>query len=270
MTTTTSDRILREPKSDSRTGLRLHGHKIGDDAVRAFVAELIGTFVLVFAIISTAIAATLSEPIAGSSFGSLAIPLAGGFALVVVVASLGHISGAHVNPAVTIGLALNRRFPIKLVLAYLAAQFAGAVAAALAAWVLFGNKARSVASLGAPTPASGVGVGRVIAAEGIVTFILVLVILAVATDRRVPQGVAAVAIGLALSTAIFISGTITGAGVNPARALGPMIVSGRFTDWWAYLIAPVLGGASAATMYLLVLNDRSSMQPQDGRVNHKE
>jgi glycerol uptake facilitator-like aquaporin len=114
--------------------------------------------------------------------------------------------------------------------------------AALTACLLFGSN-----------PAAGVGTGRVFAAEGIVTFILVLVVLAVATDGCVPQGVTAVAIGFAWATAIFISGPITGAGVNPARALGPMIVAGKFTDWWVYLIAPIAGGACAATVYLRVL-----------------
>jgi MIP family channel proteins len=170
------------------------------------------------------------------------------------VASFGHLSGAHLNPAVTVGLVLNRRFPTKRVPGYLAAQLAGAIAAALAAWVLFGDRARSIASLGATLPASGVGIGRVFAAEGIVTFVLVLVVLAVATDRRVPQGVAAVAIGFALAAAIFISGPISGAAVNPARALGPMIVAGKFTDWWVYLIAPLAGGAIAATVFHILLD----------------
>ncbi len=253
MTLTTSKRLSTRPENRIRAASGLHGHRIGDHVVRSFAAELIGTFVLVLAIISTAIAATLAEPVAGASFNSLAVPIAGGFALVVVVAGFGHISGAHVNPAVTIGLALNRRFPGRLVATYLSAQFAGSVLAALTAWLLFGSKGRVVAGLGATVPAAGVGMGRVFAAEGIVTFILVLVVLAVATDGRVPQGVAAVAIGFALATAIFISGPITGAGVNPARAFGPMIVAGKFTDWWIYLIAPIAGGACAATVYLGVL-----------------
>ena len=107
MTISLSNRPLARPKSDGRVASGLHGHKIGGDAVRPFVAELTGTFVLAFAIISAAIAATLSRPLAGAPFDSLAVPMAGGFALVAVVASLGHISGAHVNPAVTIGPALN-------------------------------------------------------------------------------------------------------------------------------------------------------------------
>jgi glycerol uptake facilitator-like aquaporin len=134
--------------------LGLHGHRIGDNVIHSFTVELIGTFVLVLAIISTAIAATLAQAVAGAPFRSLAVPMAGGFALVVVVASFGHISGAHVNLAVTIGLALNRRSLGRLVVAYLSAQFAGSILAALTAWVLFGGNGRLAAGLGATVPAA--------------------------------------------------------------------------------------------------------------------
>ena len=98
-------------------------------------------------------------------------------------------------------------------------------------------------------PAIGVNPVRVFAAEAVVTFVLVLVIISVTTDSRVPHAVAAMAIGAALAAAILISGPISGAGVNPARAIGPMVLNGRFTDWWAYLTAPVIGGALAVTTY---------------------
>jgi aquaporin Z/aquaporin NIP len=177
------------------------------------------------------------------------VPAAGGLALAVLVASLGHISGAHLNPAVTLGLAANRRFPWAYVPVYAAAQFAGAIAAAAVTWGLYGSKARTLASLAATYPAAGVSGGRVFAAEGVVTFVLVLVIIAVATDSRVPRGLSALAIGAALAAAIVISGPVSGAGVNPARAIGPMILTGRFTDWWAYLTAPLIAGALAVALY---------------------
>jgi aquaporin Z/aquaporin NIP len=256
MTTTTASRHLStsaDPRSDA---VGLHGHGIGPHKVQAAAAELVGTFVLVLTIVSTAIAATLSRPVAGSPYDSLSVPLAGGFALVAIVASIGHLSGAHVNPAVTVGLALSRRFPWRHVPFYLGAQFAGGIVAAFAAWVLYGSRARSDAGLAATVPAAGIGGGRVFAAEAIVTFVLVGVVVAVATDSRVPQGVAAISVGFALAMAIFISGPISGAGVNPARALGPMIVAGKFTDWWAYLSAPLAGGAVAATFWALVNGTR--------------
>jgi Major intrinsic protein len=103
---------------------------------------------------------------------------------------------------------------------------------------LHGNQARAVAGLGATAPAAGVSAGGVLAAEAVGTFALVLVTVAVATDTRVPRGIAALAIGAALAVAIVISGPVSGAGVNPDRAIGPMIVAGQLSDWWAYLSAP--------------------------------
>jgi len=227
----------------------LHGHPLGRNMALAVTAEAVGTFVLVLAITSAAVAASLGRQVAGAPYGSLAVAAAGGLALAALAPSLGHISGAHLNPAVTLGLAVNGRFPWGYAPAYLAAQFAGAVGGAAVTWVLYGQQARTMASLGATYPAAGVSAGRVCAAEGVVTFVLVLVIISVATDSRVPRGVAAVAIGAALAAAIVISGPVSGAGVNPARAIGPMLLVGRFTDWWAYLAAPVVAGALAVTLY---------------------
>ena len=177
------------------------------------------------------------------------MPAAGGLALAIAVASLGHISGAHLNPAVTLGLAINGRFPWAYVPGYVIAQFAGAITAAAVTWGLYGDQARSIARLGATVPAAGVSAGRVLAAEAIVTFVLVLVVVAVATDPRVPRGIAAIAIGAALAVAVVIAGPVSGAGVNPARAIGPMILAGQFPDWWAYLVAPLAGGVLAVALY---------------------
>jgi MIP family channel proteins len=246
--------ISLSPRSGQRTAssdavVFLHGHQLERNLARAVTAEAAGTFVLVLAITSAAVAASLSRPVAGAPYGSLAVPVAGGLALAVAVAGLGHISGAHLNPAVTLGLAVNRRFPWAYVPGYVVAQFAGAIAAAAVTWGLYGDQARSIARLAAPVPAAGVSAGRVLAAEAVVTFVLVLVVVAVATDSRVPRGIAAVAIGAALGVAIVISGPVSGAGVNPARAIGPMILAGQFADWWAYLVAPVAGGVVAVALY---------------------
>jgi MIP family channel proteins len=242
------------PRSGQRTAtgdavVLLHGHQLERNLARAVTAEAAGTFVLVLAITSAAVAAALSRPVAGAPYGSLAVPVAGGLALAIGVVSVGHISGAHFNPAVTLGLAINGRFPWPYAPGYVVAQFAGAIAAAAVTWGLYGNQARAMAGLGAPVPGAGVSAGRVLAAEAIVTFVLVLAVMAVATDSRVPRGIAAVAIGAALAVAIVISGPVSGAGVNPARAIGPMILAGQFSDWWAYLVAPVAGGVVAVALY---------------------
>lgn len=244
-----SEQVLNTPVRRRNAVVLLHGHQLERNLARAVTAEAAGTFVLVLAITSTAVAATLSRAVAGAPYGSLAVPVAGGLALAIGVASVGYTSGAHLNPAVTLGLAVNRHFPWAYAPGYVIAQFAGATAAAAATWGLYGDQARSIAGLGAPVPAAGVSAGRVLAAEAVVTFVLVLVVVAVATDSRVPRGIAAVAIGAALSVAIMISGPVSGAGVNPVRAIGPMILAGQFSDWWAYLAAPLAGGAMAVALY---------------------
>lgn len=238
-----------QQNATSTTVVFLHGHELERNLARAVTAEAAGTFVLVLAITSAAVAATLARPVAGAPYGSLAVPVAGGLALAIAVAGLGHISGAHLNPAVTLGLAANRHFPWAYAPGYVIAQFAGAIAAAAVTLGLYGNQARSIAHLGAPAPAAGISAGRVAAAEAVVTFILVLVVVAVATDNRVPRGIAAIAIGAALAVAIVIAGPVSGAGVNPARAIGPMILAGQFADWWVYLAAPLAGGTIAVVLY---------------------
>jgi len=231
----------------------LHGHALDAHLARVVLAEVIGTFFLVLAIVAAVVAATLADPIAGTAYGSLSVPVAGGVALAVLAASLGPISGAHLNPAVTLALALNRKFPWTRVPVYVLAQFAGAIGAALTVWWFYGPDARSVAHLGAPGPAPGVDGWQVFGIEAVVTFVLVLVVVGVATGPRAQSSIAPLAIGSALAIAILISGPISGAGVNPARAIGPMIVAGTFTDWWIYLIAPVVGAGVAATLYIRFL-----------------
>ncbi|MEU8821339.1 aquaporin [Actinoplanes sp. NPDC048796] len=217
----------------------LHGHRIGAALLHSAVAELAGTFILVLGIITTAI--LLPFPV---------VPFAGAAALLIGVAAFGPVSGAHFNPAVTVALAVTGRFPWRQVPLYVVAQFAGALLAALAAWGVEGS--RTHGALGATAPATGVSGPRVLLVEALVTFILVLVIVAVATDRTVPRAGAALAIGTALGVAILISGPITGAGVNPARALGPMLIAGRLTDWWAYIVGPLIGGIAGAALWSLM------------------
>jgi MIP family channel proteins len=204
---------------------------------------------LVLTIACAVIGARLAMPIAGAPYGSLTVAVAGGLALAVTVAVLGPVSGAHLNPAVTVALAVNRRFSWKYVPAYLASQLGGAIAAALAAWALFGDRARVVVHLGASLPADGTGAWQAFGAETAGTFILVLAIVWVTSDRPASPALATFTIGAALAAAILSSGPISGAGLNPARAIGPMIVACKFTDWWVYVTAPLLGATLAATLY---------------------
>lgn len=231
----------------------LYGSSTATNISRVFVAELIGTFFLVLAGTAAAVAASLNLPIAGLPADSLTVALSFGLSLIALVFALGHVSGAHFNPAVTIGLASTGKFPIKYVLFYILAQIGGAISAAYTILYLYGEKAKSMAALGATLPAKGVNGWRVLVAEAIVTFLLMLVIMAIATDSRTPKAAAGTAIGFTLTVGILIAGPLTGGALNPARALGPMIVSGKFTDFWAYIIGPIVGAILAAVLYRVVL-----------------
>jgi MIP family channel proteins len=214
----------------------------------AHLGEFIGTFILVFAITATATAAGLRHAIAGPSYGSLAVVLVNGLALAALVGGLGHISGAHFNPAVTIAMAVIRRFSWRHVTGYVAVQMIGGILAALATWAIYGNAARTVTHLAATNPAPGVGDGRALLVEILITFVLVFVVTA-AADKRFPVSVAPLVVGFALATAVFIGGPSDGAAVNPARGVGPMIVSGSFNGWWVSIIGPIVGGVLAAVLY---------------------
>ena len=238
----------REEKSGSGG---LYGSQIdASHLVGAAIAELVGTFILVFGGTAVAVAAILSRPTAGGAYGSLAIALAFGLALAIVVASIGHVSGAHVNPAVTLGMAATGKFPWNYTPIYIAAQLVGAVLAALATWLTFGGAgARSEASLAATYPAQGVGDLQAFIVEILITFILVFVVMAVATDERAPAAIAPIAVGFALAVGVFIAGPVTGGSVNPARSLGPMLVAGDLTSVWLYVLGPIIGGVLGALLY---------------------
>ena len=175
--------------------------------------------------------------------------LAFGLALAVVVAAVGHVSGAHVNPAVTLGMAVTKKFPWQYVPHYVVAQLVGAVLAAFATWMTFGGPARGEAKLAATYPAQGVGDLQAFIVELLITFILVFVVMAVATDERAPAAIAPLAVGFALAVGVFIAGPVTGGSVNPARSLGPMIVAGDLTSVWLYILGPIVGGVLGALLY---------------------
>lgn len=228
----------------------LYGSNAGGNMVRSATAEMVGTAILIFAGTAVAVGAILGHPTAGQPYDSLAVALAFGLVLVALVGTLGHVSGAHLNPAVTVALAVTRNSPWRYVPAYLSAQLVGAAAGACATWITFGGKARSVAELAATFPAAGVSDLRALIVEAMITFILVLVVMSVATDERVPStATASISVGFALAVAVFIGGPVTGGAVNPARALGPMLVAGDLTSFWVYVLGPVFGALAAAVLY---------------------
>jgi MIP family channel proteins len=236
-------------REEELKGDGLYGSTTSDPVLPAALAEFVGTFILVFGGTAVATAAILSRPTAGAAYDSLAVALAFGLALAAVAAAVGHVSGGHVNPAVTLGMAATGKFPWKSVPYYLGAQLVGAVLGALGTWLAFGGPGRAEAKLAATYPAQGVGDLQAVLLEILITFILVFVVISVATDDRAPAPIAPIAVGFALAIGVFIAGPVTGGAVNPVRALGPMLVAGDLTSAWLYILGPIIGGVLAAFLY---------------------
>ena len=236
----------------SRKGSRSTTAERGNLAL-ACGAEVIGTLLLVLVGTAVATAAGRGEGPAGPADNSHAGALSFGLILIPVVGSLGQISGAHVNPAVTLGLAAAGKFPWRCVVPYWLSQLIGALVAAVLVWAAYGHGAYAVAHLGAPSPVNGADRWQVLLVEALIAFILVFTVISTTTDLRVPVGTApAVSIGLALAAGVLLGGPVSGGAGNPARALGPMIVSGAFPVWFFYTVGPLLGAIVAAALFRLV------------------
>ena len=206
---------------------------------RRYLAEFVGTFVIVFA----PVALSAGAHRAGGEGGLLAAAWVSGLSVLVMVYALGPISAAHFNPAVTLGFVVARRFPLRHLPGYWAAQFAGGVGAALTAALLLGGGS------GAHTPSGPALVA--LGLEMLLTAFLMLVIMAVATDKRVPGGVAGVAIGLTVVVDVLIGGPVSGGSMNPARSFGPALFAGgaSLASFWVYAVGPCLGAMGAALLY---------------------
>src|SRR5918992_1177864 len=203
-------------------------------------AEFVGTFALVFAGMGAiAVGAEL-----------VGVALAHGLVIAVMASAVGHISGGHFNPAVTLGFLVVRRIELKMALAYWAAQFLGAVFAALILTGAVPDRLTDQVSLGAPLVGGGVGAGAAFLIEAILTFFLVWVIFATAVDPRGTfKSIAGLAIGFTITLDILFGGPFTGAAMNPSRAFGPQIVGGHWGDRWVWYLGPALGGIAAALAY---------------------
>jgi aquaporin NIP len=205
---------------------------------RPYVAEAIGTFALV-AVGPGAVMVAAST----HTFGHTGVALAFGLVIAFVVAATGHLSGAHINPAVTIAFWSVRRFPGRDVLPYVVAQCTGATGAAFALrWVL-----GPVGRLGATVPA--LSLGRSFAVELGYSAILAFVIMGVATDERAPAGVAPFALGATVFAGALVTGPLTGGSFNPARSLGPALAGAGWTAHWLYWLAPIAGMVAAMHVY---------------------
>jgi MIP family channel proteins len=212
--------------------------------LRKSSAEFLGTFAIVFFGCG---AVMVAERFPGS-IGPNAIAVIFGLAVAMMVYAVGHISGAHFNPAVTLAFAIGRHFPKEQVLAYWLAQFSGAIVASLLLdWIL----PRGV-SYGVTIP--HVAILQALGWEVILTFFLMFVILAVATDTRAVGTMAGAAIGAAVMVGAFVGGPVTGASMNPARSFGPAVIAGHYDALWLYILGPMIGAGIAAMAYKWVRN----------------
>jgi MIP family channel proteins len=226
----------------------LAGTSGGRQPWQRYLAELIGTFALVFA----GCGAIISDTMSGGRVSPVGIALTFGFMIVVMIYALGPISAAHFNPAVTLGFAVVRRFPWRHVPAYIAAQVGGALLASLLHREFYGPNLAARAHYGATMPS--VTISAAVGFEVVLTFFLMLLIMAVATDRRVPGAVPGLAIGLTVALCAAFAGPVTGASMNPARSLSPALFAGgtALRVLPLYLLAPPLGAVLAALCYELL------------------
>jgi MIP family channel proteins len=213
------------------------------------LAEFIGTFALVFFSIGSICADQFLRTTSQGGAGLLGVALAYGLAMGILVTSLGHISGGHFNPAVTIGFWVTRKLSTFDTLAYWVAQLAGAVAAAYLLRRLPFDVWTAV-QLGTPNLASGITRTNGMIFEGILTFFVVFVVFATAVDDRGAFGkIAGFATGLAVTVGVLFAGPFTGAALNPARAFGPALAANHWTNHGVYWIGPLAGGVAAGWLY---------------------
>jgi aquaporin NIP len=218
----------------------------GPALARLLAAEFVGTFALVFA----GCGAIMVDAETGA-LGHVGVAITFGLVIMVMIYAVGHVSGAHFNPAVTFAFALTRHFPRDRALAYWGAQVAGALAAAALLRLSLGD----IADVGATQPSGSDA--QSFSWELVLTFFLMFVIMAVATDTRAVGEAAAIAIGGTVGLDAMFGGPISGASMNPARSIGPAVVSADLSGLWIYILAPLVGAAIGAAIYQLIRGRRT-------------
>jgi MIP family channel proteins len=215
-------------------------------AFQTFLAEFVGTFALVFA----GCGAIVIDSVSHGQITHVGVAIVFGLVIAAMIYATGHISGAHLNPAVTLAFTFTRHFPVRRVPLYWTAQLLGATIAALLLRAMFGN----VAHLGATLPSGSDGQSLVL--EIVLTLFLMLVIMAVATDDRAVGQAAAIAIGGTVLLDAMFGGPISGASMNPARSFGPALGSNTWQSYWVYVFGPVIGALVGAGIYELIRGER--------------
>ena len=213
------------------------------DYLRRAVLEFVGVFALIF--IAAGGAAYARSPID--------LAFANGLVIAVMVSAAGPISGGHINPAVTLGFVVTRRITWMLAGVYWVAQFGAAALAALLLKWLLPTAVEQAANLGVPALGSGIGSGKGVVIEAVLTFFLVWVVFASAVDTRGTfKQIAGLAIGLTIAFDVLMAYGLTGAAMNPARAFGPQLVGDHWAHWWVWYVGPFAGGVIAASLYELI------------------
>ncbi len=214
--------------------------------MKKYLAEIIGTFALVFA----GAGAIVVNDLSNGAVTHVGIALTFGLVIMVMIYALGDVSGAHFNPAVSFGFWAAGRFPAREMGIYAACQCLGALLAAAMLRILFPSNL----TLGITTPATGVSDIRAVCFEGVLTFFLVFVILNVTQGAKEKGAFAGTAIGGTIALDALFGGPITGASMNPARSIGPAVVVSHFQGLWIYILGPLLG-AWIASMACKVIRD---------------
>ncbi|KAK7857076.1 nodulin-26 [Quercus suber] len=208
--------------------------------MQKLIAELLGTYVLIFA----GCASVLTNLNYESVVGLVGISMVWGLAVMALVYTVGHVSGAHFNPSVTISFAIYKRFPWKQVPAYILAQVLGSTLASGTLRLIFnGHENKFFGTMPAGSDL------QAFVMEFIITFFLLFIISGVATDSRAVGHLGGLVVGSTVLLNVLFAGPITGASMNPARTLGPAIIHKKYKGLWIYMIAPVLGGISGASAY---------------------
>jgi len=221
---------------------------------RALIAEFVGAFALIF----IGAGSIVTNQWTKGALGLAGIAAAHALVLAIMISALGHISGGHFNPAVTFGVWITRRISSAGAALYVVAQLVGATAGALLLLAVFPSEQWQPVHLGTPTLGLGIGFGKGVLVEAILTFFLVFAVFGVAIDPRGSfKAIAGFGIGLVLGFDILVGGPLTGAAMNPARAFGPALASGYWQDQLVYWIGPLIGGAIAAAIYGYLLLPKS-------------
>ncbi len=217
---------------------------------RAYTAEFVGTFALIF----VGVGAIAGASIGKDQPGLVAIALAHGLTIAVMASATMAISGGHLNPAVTLGVLSAGKISLLNAAGYWISQLLGAVAAALLIQAVIPGSALHAVNLGVPAPGSGIGGPQALLMEAVLTFLLMFVIYGTAIDGRAPR-LAGLFIGLTVTLDIFVGGPITGAAMNPARWFGPALAAGggQLVNFWIYLLGPAAGALAAALLWRFFL-----------------